>query len=135
MNTRFLALLPLLLLISCQKPDLSRLEDMEGEWTLLYTSGGFTGAGFDAPFDHLSIDEALDFILYQDNEIVAEGMIQEKNSDTEDIFLEFNGSKIDSETWIDLIDDNEKYLRFEGSSTMHFNAPCCDRFNITWGKE
>ena len=113
---------------------MENIEDMKGNWTLTGTSGGITGGGYDAPFDNMEIDKDLNFTLFNGTVKIAEGQIMEKESDQEYIFLEFDGTKETPTLWIDLIDDNEKYLRFEGHDKMDFIAPCCDRFNLNWEK-
>lgn len=134
MTRQILFLLSIAFLTNCTSPNLENLEDLHNDWKLTGTSGGFTGAGFDASFDNMTINQNLNFVLYEGNVKVAEGKIKEKTSDTEDILLNFSGTKEDQNIWVALVDDGEKYLRFIDNNKMELNSPCCDRYNLSFEK-
>lgn len=115
---------------SCNTLEKDFQEQITGEWELVSTSGGFTGAGIDALWDNLKI-EGANFELRKmgdtDNEIIASGKIEDLNVNTGEEIYEFNFKDSSLEN-IALESDSEKIIEIDGEALNLF-SPCCDRIN------
>jgi len=105
-------------------------DTLVGTWNLLSTSGGFAGTGYEANFDKMTIDAAKNFELITGADLLANGSIEEIDHDFFDYYIRLNpGDVLNTTNYVDLIEDNEKAVEFEGPDTLHLRSDCCDRFD------
>ena len=124
-----------LLLFSCtHKEDVPDSQELTGNWKVIGTSGGFAGSGYDINFDRMTIDSDLEYILFDGDEKLSQGEIEEKVKTDVEYLIAFKEKNSYTQDYIDLVSDPEKYVHFKGD-TLHLNAPCCDRFNTHFLKE
>ena len=123
------------MLSSCAQEKLTDFEDMIGNWTLISTSGGNSGAGFDPNFNQLFIENDFSFELRNEDEaIIGTGNITHLDSITQSIDVLFIGTSSQPTFWTELINDPEKTVQFEGYTIMNLISPCCDRYNLHFEK-
>ncbi len=96
-----------------------------GVWSLVSTSGGFTGKGYGNDFDLLLLKSDEVFEVYREGIPIQRGTFQ-ITQDGDQWLVRFNCSLTSD---IELCNDNEKYIVLEGRESLTLNGRCCDRFN------
>ena len=133
MKNILLTLLAVCTLAACGKDDKfeTEYERLEGFWLLTDITGGFSGMGYEADFDHLQINEDQRYSLMVHDSFIQEGTYELKEENGEFI-IQFKPSESDTIGF----DDYDKTITFgEGNNLLTLRDPCCDLFVYTFEKE
>jgi len=103
---------------------------LSGSWQVIGTSGGFSGGGYKADFDVLTVmDDGL-FVLISNDQVIASGELVIEKETTDTLLVTFKSQNPQN---INLLTDAEKYVEIH-DDTLLLNAPCCDRYNTALRK-
>jgi hypothetical protein len=125
-----------LFLTSCNKIEKDFEKQLQGEWELVSTSGGFTGAGISTEWDVVIFeDDTFDLITVEgtETESYASGKITLTGDIMEDDLYNFDFDFVTVDDFgLDV--DPEKIIEINQDS-MDWISPCCDRINYHFIKK
>jgi hypothetical protein len=133
MKNLFLIVLAALTLLACSKDDDFTIDQdrLEGFWLLTDVTGGISGTGYEANFDHLQINDGQVYSLMVQDAFIQEGSY-ELSKENNQLFIQFIPTTEDAVVF----DDDKKEVIFsEQDSKLTLTDPCCDLFVYHFEKE
>ncbi|HUW93295.1 MAG TPA: YCF48-related protein [Bacteroidales bacterium] len=124
---RFVLILIFVTLVfsGCEKePFYSEYAGIYGTWTIRNISGGFSGAGFEPDFDILVITSRMQFSIYRNDTLLADGKIEIIEQTSDNLRVLFKSKDDFGHMFTGL----EKEIRL-GNDTLILNDGCCDMYS------
>lgn len=113
-------------------PFQAKYKQIYGEWQVIGTGGGFTGAGYTPDFEYLVIKPNAIFGIVRGDSLVATGKIEIQNDPDYDLLIHLISDGNNTED-IEIIRDYEKFVAFPSDSMLLYST-CCDRFDTYFRK-
>ncbi len=108
-------------------PFQDKFSQIYGEWQVIGTGGGITGAGYAPDFEYLVIKPNAIFGIVRGDSLVATGKIEVQNDPDFDLLIHLISDDNNTEN-IQIIRDYEKFVSFPSDSMLLYST-CCDRFD------
>ena len=99
--------------------------DIYNNWMLTDITGGFSGEGYEADFDYMTIDSIGIFRIYRNDSLFIYGKITIEDQNDDQLLATFDADTLTGDI---LFDDMQKYVLIDSNSLILY-APCCDRYN------
>jgi hypothetical protein len=126
MKNVFVIIAVLFMFSACHKDDPvdTANENLKGFWLLTEITGGFSGMGYEANFDHLQIDKGQKYSLMVHDTVLQEGIYQLREEEDQ-LIINFIPVGTDNISF----DNEEKTILFNGEgNVLTLSDPCCDLY-------
>ena len=132
-NRIFFALILVFILASACHHDKNRPAEnlLAGEWILVEVTGGFSGEGYDPPFNQLHFTEDLYELTFNET-VISSGTYTFDPAAEHGLVFNPAGSQPSPAVGFE---DHDKGVTFEGEHVLILADPCCDLFVYRFERE
>ena len=109
----------------------TEFQDLYGSWTLIQTTGGFTGNGFGTKELSIRMCPYGVFRLYKNNAEINLAKMEYQSKTTDHVDIKFSFEKQDTIIGF----GTPMSISFTHPDTMLFKSPCCDQYNYLFARK